>query len=64
MLMMTPQILKSVDFTKTQKSKNLENKTFLLQIKKIHKFDMKGYFIGKNSFVQEVTFKVTHQSPL
>ena len=25
--MMTSQILKSVDFTKTQKSKNLENET-------------------------------------
>ena len=33
--MMTPQILKSVDFTKTQKSIYLENETFFLQIKKI-----------------------------
>ena len=36
MLMLMPQIqiLKSVDFTKTQKSKNLENETlFFLQIK-------------------------------
>ena len=33
--MMTSQILKSVDFTKTQKSRYLENETlFLLQIKK------------------------------
>ena len=31
---MTSQILKSVDFTKTQKSRYLENKTFFLQIKK------------------------------
>ena len=34
MLMMTSQILKSMDSTKTQKSKNLENNTFFLQIKK------------------------------
>ena len=34
MLMMTSQILKSVDFTKTQKSRYLENETLLLlQIK-------------------------------
>ena len=29
MLMMTPHILKSVDFTKTQKSRSLENKRLL-----------------------------------
>ena len=35
MLMMTSQILKSAGFTKTQKSRYLENKTlFFLQIKK------------------------------
>ena len=34
--MITSQILKSVDFTKTQKSRYLENETlFLFQIKKI-----------------------------
>ena len=33
-LMMTSQILKSAGFTKTQKSRYLENKTFFLQIKK------------------------------
>ena len=38
MLMMTSQILKCVDFTKTQKSKNLENETFFLQIKKFINF--------------------------
>ena len=33
--MMTSQILKSVDFTKTQKSRYLENKAlFFIQIKK------------------------------
>ena len=31
--MMTSYILKSVDFTKTQKSRYLENKTFFLQVK-------------------------------
>ena len=34
MPMMTSQILKSVDFTKTQKSRYLENETFFLQIKR------------------------------
>ena len=34
MSMMMLQILKSVDFTKTPKSRYLENKTFCLQIKK------------------------------
>ena len=35
MFMMTSQILKSVDFTKTQKSRHLENETlFFLQIKR------------------------------
>ena len=36
MAMMTSQILNSVDFTKTEKSRHLENETlFFLQIKKI-----------------------------
>ena len=35
MLMMMSQILKSSDFTKTQKSRYLENETFFLQIKKL-----------------------------
>ena len=34
MPMMTSQILKSVDFTKIQKSRYLENETFFLQIEK------------------------------
>ena len=33
--MMTSQVLQFVDFTKTQKSKYLENETFFLQIKKL-----------------------------
>ena len=51
--MMTSQILKSVDFTKTQKSRYLENETFFLQIKTLC---IKGYFMARNSFVAEVTF--------
>ena len=54
MSMMTSQILKSVDFTKTQKSRYLENKTlFLLQIKKF----INCTFMAKNGSVVEVTFK-------
>ena len=56
--MMTSQILKSVDFTTTQKSRYLENETmFFLQIKKIN-YIIKGYYMAKNSFVGEVTFKM------
>ena len=43
------QILRSVEFTKTQKSRYLKNETFFLQIKKfIH--------LAKNSSVAEATF--------
>ena len=35
MPVVTSQILKSVDFTKTQKSNYLESETFFIQIKKI-----------------------------
>ena len=53
--MMTSQILKFVDFTKILKSRYLENETlFLFQIKKLC---IKSYFMTKNSFVAEVTFK-------
>ena len=42
MPVMTSQILKSVDFTKTQNSRYLENKTlFLLQIKKFVNYILK-----------------------
>ena len=48
--MVTSQISKSVDFTKTQKSRYLNNKAlFLLQL------HTKGYFMIKNSFVAEAT---------
>ena len=53
MPMMTSQILKSVYFTKTQKSSYLENETLLfLQIKKFI-----NYTSTKNGFVVEVTFQ-------
>ena len=58
MPMMTSQILKSMGFAKTQKSRYLGNKTlFFFQIKKIILLHIKGYFILTNSFVAEVTFK-------
>ena len=53
--MMTSQILKSVNFTKIQKSRYLKNETFFLQNEKIHELHIKGYFIAKNSFVADVT---------
>ena len=43
--MMTSQILKFGGFTKTQSNK------------KIHQLYIKGYFMAKNSFAAEVTFK-------
>ena len=47
--MMTSQILKSVDFTKTQKSKNLENETlFFLQIKKFINYTSRATVFQKN----------------
>ena len=56
--MMTSQILKSGDFTKTQKYSYLENETlFLLQIK-TSLIAHQGLLYGKKkSFVAEVTFK-------
>ena len=55
MLMMTSQILKCVDFTKTQKSRYLENETFFLKIKKSLNTHQ-GLLIAKNNSVAEVTF--------
>ena len=52
--MMTSQILRSADFTKTHKSRYPENKTFFFQIKKNH--NIKGYFMAKNRFVAEAIF--------
>ena len=57
--MMTSQILKSVDFTKTQKSRYLENETlFFISNKKIHQLRIKDYFMAEISFVEEVTFNI------
>ena len=48
MLMMTSQILKSVDFTKTQKSKNLKNETlFFLRIKKFINYASRATLLQK-----------------
>ena len=60
MSMMPSQILKFVDFTKTQKSKYLENEILAngaLSNQTIHKLHIKGYFVAKNSFVAEIIFK-------
>ena len=53
--MMTSQILNYVDFTKTQKSVYLENKTLIfLQIKKL--ITQQGLLYDKKCFAAEVTF--------
>ena len=58
MPMMTSQILKSVNFTKTQKSRYLENETLLfLKIKKFINCTSWATLWQRNSFVVEVTFK-------
>ena len=54
--MMTTQILKFVDFTKTQKPKYLQNKLFFLQIKK--SLITQVLIMAKSNSVVEVTFKV------
>ena len=58
--MTTSQILKFVDFTKTQKSWCLENK--LLFAKKNYLY-IKGYFIARNGFVAEVNFRNVEERP-
>ena len=58
--MMTSQILKFVDFAKTQKSRYLQNETpFFLQIKKIICYTSRATLWQKSSFVTEVTFNKT-----
>ena len=56
--MLTPQILKSENFTKTQKSRYLENKIFFFKKKKEQKslIAHQGLLYGKKSFLAEVTF--------
>ena len=57
--MMTSQILKFLDFTKTWKSRYPENETiFFSSNKKIHYLHIKGYFMTKNTLLAEVTFKL------
>ena len=53
---MTPQVLKSVDFTKTEKSRYLENETFFLQIKISINYTSMATLWQKYSFEEEVTF--------
>ena len=53
---MMSQILKSVDFTKGQKSRYLENKTFFFKYKN-SLITHEWLLSDKNSFVTEVTFK-------
>ena len=47
MLMMTAKILESVDFTKTQKSRYLENETLFLQIKKSINYTLRATLLQK-----------------
>ena len=57
--MIASQILKSVDFTKKQKSRDLENETlFFLQIKRFMNNRSRATLSQKKSFVAEVTFNV------
>ena len=56
MPMMTPQVLKSVDFTKTEKSRYLENETFFLQIKVSINYTSTVTLWQKYSFEEEVNF--------
>ena len=55
MPMMTPQIFKSVNFTKTQKSRYFKNKTFFLQ-KKTKTIAHQGLLYAKKCFTAEVIF--------
>ena len=58
MFMMTSQTLKSVDFTKAQKSRYLDNETlFSFRIKKSLTAHQR-LLHGKDNFVAEVTFKL------
>ena len=59
--MTTSQILKFVDFTKTQKSWCLENKLLFAQIK--NWLRIKGYFMANNGFVAEVNFRNVEEKP-
>ena len=59
--MMTSNILKFVDFTKTLKSRYLENEIlFFLQIKKFINYRSRATLWQKNTFVAKVTFKLDY----
>ena len=45
--MMTSQILKSMDFSKTQKSRYIKNETFFLQIKKFINYTLRVTLLQK-----------------
>ena len=58
MSMMTSQTSKFVDFTKTQKSRYIENETlFFLQIKKFINYTSRATLWQKNTLVAEAPFK-------
>ena len=58
MSMMTSQTSKFVDFTKTQKSRYIENETlFFLQIKKFINYTSRATLRQKNTLVAEAPFK-------
>ena len=57
--MMVPQICKFIDFTKTQKRKYLENKTFFLKKKVNSLLYIKGHLMVKNNFLAEVAIKLS-----
>ena len=58
MSVMMLQILKSVDFTKTQKSRYLENETFFSSIKIIHELHIKGCFVAKKLLLRRLPLSV------
>ena len=62
MPIMTQQILKSVNFMKTQKSRYLKNKTFFLQKKKKYLIAHQGLVDGKKRFAAKVTFSRRQQN--
>ena len=50
MPMMTSQILKSVDFTKAQKSRYLESETFFPELKKITNYTSRATLLQKKKW--------------
>ena len=60
--MMTSQILKSVDFTKTQKSRISRERIIFSSNKKL--ITPQGLLMTKNSFVAEVTLKGLYHGPV